>query len=102
MGSKDVLAKACVPVVVDLPGVGENYQGGWASNISFAFSFPRLFFLRWSEDDLMLLITDHQSVTFPYRASDHEETLDELLRGNQEVYSSKSSHLKLRQTGFIS
>ena len=44
VGSKDVLAKACVPVVVDLPGVGENYQGGWASNISFAFSFPRLFF----------------------------------------------------------
>lgn len=28
IGAKDVLAKAGVEQVVDLPGVGENYQGG--------------------------------------------------------------------------
>lgn len=71
IGRKDVLAKIGVQQVVDLPGVGENYQGSAASRrLWYPFSLGRC-------------NVDHQVMFIPYHASEDSETLDGIIRCDQ-------------------
>jgi choline dehydrogenase-like flavoprotein len=69
IGAKAILDKSGVEQVVDLPGVGENYQGMSDLTTSDA----------WSH--LLTLKADHNTGSFPCVASKEAETLDHLIRG---------------------
>lgn len=75
IGSRAILEKKGVPVVVDLPGVGENYQG----NANFAARIPTL----------MLFNIDHYGVFHGYHASDDTATMKGLWSGNVDVYQGR-------------
>lgn len=71
IGAKAVLEKAGVDVLVELSGVGENYQG---------VSRERLCPMRC----VLTAGTDHQVIFTPYLASENSETIDGIVR-NEEV-----------------
>jgi alcohol oxidase len=72
IGRRDVLEKAGVDPLVILNGVGENFQG------KFSFSIlPRR--------NRSTYNVDHQLIIAQYSASDESVTMDDLLRGDEEV-----------------
>ena len=70
IGAQDLLKKCGIKQIVDLPGVGEHYMGSWM------FSFALLLLTR--------LVTDHVRGTASYHASDDADTLDVIMRGDEE------------------
>ena len=66
IGAPSVLEQHSIPVLVDLPGVGENYQGR-----STTVEVPCL------ETDA-LCVTDHLGVCSVYYAADETETMDDV------------------------
>ena len=69
IGAKDVLERVGVKQRVDLPGVGENYQG------TSTISEIRLFF--------DVCISDHNILFARYFAADEAQTLDALFRNEE-------------------
>ena len=76
IGAKDVLEKAGIKQVVDLPEVGENYQGELYHEIL---------------DVLLILPSDHNIMFNAFNASDDSETIDALVRQTEPEFSSKLS-----------
>ena len=76
IGAKKVLDAAGVKQLVELPGVGENYQG------IASFGHMTEQFIYWG-------FTDHNVVFVPYLADDEAETLDAIFRGEKEELDSK-------------
>jgi len=75
IGSRTILEKKGVPVVVDLPGVGENYQG----NAIFAARILTLIFFN----------IDHYGIFHGYHASDDTATMKDLWSGNVDAYQGR-------------
>lgn len=80
IGAKPILQAAGITPLVDLPGVGENYQG----------KFKHLSDSRYKCSDKSSVI-DHNVVFVPYLADDKAETLDALFRGEKEEVDSALS-----------
>lgn len=76
IGAQVILTKVNVPQRVDLPGVGENYQGGPFDAITECL-------------DDTLHYADHQVVFVPYLASENAQSLDGIVRDNQTEIDSK-------------
>lgn len=74
IGAKDVLDKAGVEQIVDLPGVGEHYQG-------------QLFVL--SPQTLAQIFVDHPAIFAPYLATADSDTLDAIGRADPDETSSE-------------
>jgi len=75
IGAKKVLDAAGVKQLVELPGVGENYQGIVPFDHDEQFMYWRFI--------------DHNVVFVPYLADDEAETLDAIFRGEKEELDSK-------------
>lgn len=78
IGAKTVLEKYGIQQLVDLPGVGENYQG-----------------LSWYRPTLLkrasqFFFADHQVIFAPYLASEESETIDGIVRNEDAHFNSKS------------
>lgn len=78
IGSKVVLDAVGVKQLVDLPGVGENYQGNPSS----------LRANNWPSADLHS--SDHTAILVPFLASPESSTLDSIFRNEKEEVESKS------------
>ena len=76
IGRRDVIEKAGVDLIVKLDGVGENFQG-------------RFSFLILPRRNRLTYNVDHQLIIAQYSASDESETMDDLLRGDEEVMKGK-------------
>ncbi|KAL0579313.1 hypothetical protein V5O48_002711 [Marasmius crinis-equi] len=69
IGAKELLQKLDIPVLVDLPGVGENYNGNPST------------FLAIEPSGIDLSIVDHNVTFGAYYAAPDAETLDDIFRG---------------------
>lgn len=67
IGRADVLKKAGVDQIVDLPGVGESYQVCLERQLSQELTQSQ----------------DHQLTLVPYRSTPDADTADDLLRGEE-------------------
>lgn len=76
IGRKDVLDKAGIPVISELPGVGENYQG---TLLLFQVGSPSLTAARH--------FIDHPFYVAPYIADPATTTIDSLFRREPETMS---------------
>ena len=68
IGAKDVLERVGVKQRIDLPGVGENYQG-----------FPLKYLSRTLVSDV-LVCADHNALLIRYFAAKEAQSLDAILR----------------------
>lgn len=72
IGAKDVLERVGVKQHVDLPGVGNNYQGfscsGHSERLFMTFGYPR---------------TDHNGLSIQYFAADEAQSLDAIFRNEE-------------------
>ena len=79
IGAKDVLERVGVKQRVDLPGVGENYQG-----------FPCNFHRRY----LVLMVgcpyADHNALSFKYFAADEAQSMDAILHNEEGAFDGGS------------
>ena len=76
VGSPTLLETVGIQTVVDLPGVGENYQG-------------RYFFRILHNHSVVTMYTDHCGLFPDYYASDDSDTLDAIARGDEGEVQSK-------------
>ena len=76
VGSPTLLEAVGIQTVVDLPGVGENYQGKYTFSISHNCS-------------TIIIYTDHCGLFPDYYASDDSDTLDAIARGDEGEVQSK-------------
>ena len=72
IGAKDVLERVGVKQHIDLPGVGENYQG-----------FPCIFHHRRFVLMVGCPYADHNGLTFKYFAADEAQSIDAILRNEE-------------------
>lgn len=75
IGASQLLKAHDIQQVVDLPGVGENYLGGFTCSVvqNSCSSFP----------------TDHNLVILTYHTTQDEVTLDEVFSGTEEIVKRK-------------
>ncbi len=78
IGAAAVLKKVGVPQIVDLPGVGENYQGRFSSS---GWGSPGSSWWRGT--------IDHQVIFAPYVAAEETQTLDGIVTDNEAEVKSK-------------
>lgn len=79
IGAKARLEKFGIETVVDLPGVGENYQGR---------ILPCACTLCWTTH---CFTTDHPVIFAPYLASEESDTIDGIVRNIESEFQSKSN-----------
>ena len=80
IGAAERLRNLGIPAIVDLPGVGENYQGIGQINWSALYSSSiRIAFM-----------LDHLLIMVPYFIDPSVETYDAVLRGDPQEIKSKN------------
>lgn len=94
IGRKDILNKFNIPVVQELPGVGENYQG--------ARFFPSLLSsgsrIEYSPP---IMIIDHPAVFTPYYADPETTTMDAIFRGDADFVAKVIPQYQKDRTGWL-
>jgi alcohol oxidase len=75
-----VLERVGVKQRVDLPGVGENYQGPLCNNYQEPVTF------------LTCICADHNILFIPYFAADEAQTLDAIFRNDEGAIDGLTSY----------
>lgn len=87
IGSPNVLQSASIPLLVDLPGVGENYQG------KIIIMLTPVAFIK--------VMTDHPGIIMPYKIDGSVETYDGLYRDDPNEWKRWSAQWTADGSGLL-